>query len=147
MLQRHHTKEINFQQLLLDFSWNQTDPACRYRDSPLFEWLKTGGSSQRCKQWVSSSRNREWRDITDLLFTNIQHLNKRRNTKSIQCMWTLSLYNQSFFLNNYHNLQKKSHYIISLKLYIAKKNRCNNCSIYLRATWFLSRLLVIGHLM
>ena len=100
------------------------------------------GSSLRCQQWASSRRNR---DITDLLFTNIQHLDKHKNTKSIQCMQTLPLYNERFLLITM-KLQKKSYYIISLKMYIVKKIRCNNCSSYLRATWFLSRLLVLGHL-
>ena len=77
--------------------------------------------------------------------TNIQHLDKHWYTKSIQSMQTLSLYNQSFLLITM-KLQKKSHYIISLKMYVVKKIRCNNCSRYLRATWFLSRLLVLGHL-
>ena len=127
-------KKINFQHLLFDFIWNKTDPACRYGDSPLFEWLKTGGSSRRCQQWASSRRNR---GITDLLFTNIQHLDKHWNTKSIQCMQTLSVYSQSIWLIFITmKLQKKSHYVISLKMYIAKKIRCNNCSSYLRATWF-----------
>ena len=151
LLQGRHTscykdtphKKINFQQLLFDFTWNKTDPAFRYGGSPLFEWLKTGGCSQRCQQWASSRRNR---GITDLLFTNIQHLDKHWNTKSIQCMQTLSLYNESFLLISM-KLQKKSHYIISLKMCVVKKIRCsNNCSSYLRATWFLSRLLVPGRL-
>ena len=66
LLQGRHTscykdttpKKINFQQLLFDFTWNKTDPAFRYGDSTLFEWLKTGGCSRRCQQWASSRRNR-----------------------------------------------------------------------------------------
>ena len=61
-------------------------------------------------------------------------------------MQTLSLYNESFWLISM-KLQKKSHYIISLKMCVVKKIRCNNnCSSYLRATWVLSRLLVLGRL-
>ena len=99
-----------------DFNWNKADPVCQYGDFPLFEWLKTGGSSRRCQQWASSRRNR---DIMDLLFTNIQHLDKHWSTNSVHCMQTLFLYNQSFLLITM-KLQKKSHYIISLKIYVVK---------------------------